>query len=184
MANRLTVTRRRWLLSTHILTSAGWLGASLCFLVLSIVAANARDENTLHAAYTTMNLLDRTLVRPLAVSTAVTGVLLSVLTQWGLFKFHWVVAKEVLTALSIGLGIILMNGAMETAISMISTGGLNALGEAAFSTNANAWLIGVVFQVVALLLSIILSVFKPGRQTSQQSARDAYRNPIMTASRR
>lgn len=155
MANRLTITQKRWLLSAHIATSVAWLGGALCLLTLGLVAANAKDEATLRAAFTSIDMLDRTLVRPLAVLTVISGLILCLRTQWGLFRFNWVIVKETLTLLSIGAG-----------IAVLGRDPVNP-------SNLNALLICMAFQILSLSTSVVLSVFKPGKPRNLPAEREA-----------
>ena len=105
MTNKLTITQRRWLLSAHILFSVIWLGAVLCTFVLFIVATDTNNGDVPQSIQESIDILDETIILPLAVGALVTGILLSVLTKWGLFKFWWLIVKEILTLLPIALGV-------------------------------------------------------------------------------
>jgi len=101
---KLSVTQKRWLLTLHLVFSAIMLGVTTVFLFLSILAANSNDESVIIACFTIMHKLANTSVRYSTIATLLTGILLSVLTQWGLFKFYWIIVKEALTLISILLG--------------------------------------------------------------------------------
>ncbi len=87
------------MLSAHIVFSVGWLGVVLCGTVLAVVAAST-DEVILQAARISVAILDRMLVRYLAFGTLATGILVSLLSQWGLLRFRWVIVKQILTLLA------------------------------------------------------------------------------------
>ncbi len=163
MARKLATTPKRWLLSAHILLSGAWLGTSFCFLVLSIVARSTHDRNLLLATYMSIDVLDRILVRPMAIGAAVSGILLSVLTQWGLFRFNWIIAKLILTVLLIASGVIIfgLTRVPRSIISIISSAGLQALQNPSYQSNQTLLLIYVIAEVVFLSASVAVSVFKP-----------------------
>jgi hypothetical protein len=65
-----------------------------------IAATTTKDENVVLSSFTIMNLLAHSSGIASSIGTVVTGVLLSILTKWGLFKYKWIIAKEILTLLS------------------------------------------------------------------------------------
>jgi hypothetical protein len=80
---------RKLNLTTHVVTSVGWLGAVAAFLALSIAGLNSHDTDVLRGAYAAMNLVGEYVIVPLSLATIVTGVLQSIATPWGLFRHYW-----------------------------------------------------------------------------------------------
>lgn len=122
------------------------LGGAIGFLILSITAASTTDVSVIDACFRSMHILAKTSVRASTIGTVITGVLLSILTHWGLFKYYWIIVKEFLTVVSIGLGIFGM---------YFWT--LNA-------SNMQQLMIGIVLQITSLAAMFIISVFKPWGQ--------------------
>ncbi|WP_088833724.1 hypothetical protein [Paenibacillus tyrfis] len=165
---KLTVGQRKWLLSAHILFSAIWLGNSVVFVVLGIVSATTGDPGVLSACYTVMHLLSTSSLRASTIGTVVTGVLLSVLTSWGLFRYYWIIAKEVLTLLCILLGAVGMYLRTLRAVTLIPASGMDVWQQPDFVVNNGQLWIGIVLQVLSLAAMIVLSVWKPwGRRKRQ-----------------
>jgi hypothetical protein len=158
---KLSVTQRRWLLSAHLLFSAIMFGGVIAFLILSITAANTSDEGVLKACYTSMHVLAKTSVRASTIGALVTGILLSVLTHWGLFKYYWVIAKEGLMIISILLGPISMEALTLKAITLTSAEGLNAFNDPALTVNSGQLWIGIILQIISVGGMFVISVFKP-----------------------
>ena len=113
------------------------------------------------ACYTAMHTLAKTSVRASTIGTIVTGVLLSVWTHWGLFRYYWIIAKEVLTLVAILLGPVAMYVWTLPAVSLAWAQGLEAMGNPAFIVNSEKLWIGIVLQLLSLILLFLLSVFKP-----------------------
>lgn len=155
------MTAKKWLLAVHLLFSAILLGVSVTFLILSLTAAAAESEEVLKACYSGMLILARTSIRASTIGTVVTGVLLSVWTHWGLFRYYWIIAKELLTLLSIGLGIAGMYGWSLKAAGMMSALGMQALHDPQFAANRQWLMTGIALQLVSLAAMFLLSVFKP-----------------------
>ncbi|MBI0579179.1 DUF2269 family protein [Neobacillus cucumis] len=161
---RLSLTKRKWLLILHLMFSAIMLGVSIVFLILSITAANTNDVNVLKACYSSMHVLAKTSVRASTIGAVVTGILLSVLTQWGLFKFYWIIVKEGLTLLSIFLGPIAMYSLTLKAITLTTKDGINIFFDPAFTVNKWQLWCGIILQVISLVSMFVISVFKPWGQ--------------------
>jgi uncharacterized protein YacL len=166
---KLKGTPRKWLLTLHLLFSAIMLGGAVAFLIMSITAANTSNEGLLKACYTIMHVLAKTSVKYSTIGALVSGILLSVLTQWGLFKFYWIIAKEVLTALSLVLGLVGMNYWSLKAVTLTTAEGLNALHDPAFIVNNNQLWVGIILQIISITAMFIISVFKPWGPRKQKN---------------
>ena len=167
---KLNLTQRRWLLILHLLFAAIMFGVAIVFLILSITAANTNDAGVLKACYTSMHVLAKTSVRASTIGTVVTGILLSVLTQWGLFKYYWIIVKEGLTLLSILLGPFAMYTLTLKAVTLTSKGGMNTLLNPSFTVNQWQLWIGIILQIISLGAMFVISVFKPWGQRKQRKA--------------
>jgi hypothetical protein len=168
---KLSITKKRWLLSLHILFASIMFGVAVTFLVLSIAAANTSSLDVLQACYNGMHILAKSSVRASTIGTLVTGVLLSLWTNWGLFKFYWIIAKEVLTIFSIGLGFVGMYTWSLNAVTLVSTDGWDVWQNSAFIVNNEQLLIGIVLQIISLGTMFVLSVFKPRGQRKKKVKR-------------
>ncbi len=110
----LTAPLRTILLTSHVTTSVGWLGAVLAFLALSVAAVVGSELPTTRGAYVAMNLIGWAAIIPLAVASFLSGVALALGTEWGLLRHRWVVIKLVATTLML-IGLILHQ---TTAVSL------------------------------------------------------------------
>ena len=105
---------RRALLLTHIVSSLGWIGSVLAYLVLA-VAATQDDGQVVRAAWVAMDLTGWFAIVPLAVASLLTGVLISSTTRWGLLRHYWVVISLALTVLCTGFLVFHMPSVSEMA---------------------------------------------------------------------
>lgn len=94
---------RRSLLVLHVITSVGWLGISLANIPLALTAYNTSDPQLQHSVYRVLEVVGNVVILPISLSAFITGVLLSIGTQWGLLRHRWVLIKLLLT-----LGTVLM----------------------------------------------------------------------------
>ncbi|WP_049580242.1 hypothetical protein [Streptomyces sp. SBT349] len=91
---------RRGFLVAHVAVSVGWLGLTLCLLVLAVTGAVSDSAATAEAAYRSMKIFGDWLVAPLALTALATGLVLSLGTHWGLVRHRWVLVKFVLTLIT------------------------------------------------------------------------------------
>lgn len=153
----LSLTPKKWLLSLHILFASIWFGITVAFFILSINVMMTHEVSIIKAYYTSLLQLETTAGRASIIGTVTTGILLSVLTQWGLFKYMWVIAKEVLTLLSITLGFVYIYVWTIAGSKMIMPNEVST----AFMTNHLQLLIGIGVQIFSLGSMFVISVFKP-----------------------
>jgi hypothetical protein len=91
---------RRFALTTHVVSSVGWLGAVLGFLALALAGLRTPAEPVARAAYVAMNLITWLVIVPLCLLSLATGVIGSLGTPWGLVRHYWVLVKLILTVVS------------------------------------------------------------------------------------
>ena len=94
---RLSPALRKFALTVHLTASIGWIGALVAYLVLVIAAMTTQDSQTLRAAWLTMELIGRFAIVPLSFASLLTGIIMSLGTKWGLFRYYWVLFSLVLT---------------------------------------------------------------------------------------
>ena len=97
----MTPSLRRLSLTAHITLSLGWLGAVVAFLALSIAALTSGDVEIARGAYLSMNVIGRYVIVPLSLAALASGLVESLGTEWGLFRYYWVVVKLVLTVFAV-----------------------------------------------------------------------------------
>ncbi|MEF3308077.1 hypothetical protein PV433_04085 [Paenibacillus sp. GYB004] len=108
-----------------------------------------------------MLVLAQSSVRASTIGTVVSGVLLSVLTHWGLLRYYWIIAKELLTVVAIGIGMVGIYVWSLQAADISGAEGMNALHDPAFLANRLYLIAGIVCQIVSLAGMFVLSVYKP-----------------------
>jgi len=158
---KLSANGRKWLLIVHLLFAAIMLGVAVVFLILSIVAATASDIGIVRSCYNVMLMLADSSVRASTIGTLATGILLSVLTKWGLLRYYWIIAKEALSIVAIVLGPFGMHFWSLRAVALIQADGGQALHSQAFVVNSGQLWTGIILQIVSLASMYVISVLKP-----------------------
>lgn len=143
---------RRFVLTTHVTTSVGWLGAVAAYLALDITAVNSQDQQTARGAYFAMETTAWYVIVPLAIASVLIGIINALGTPWGLLRHYWVLAKLLLTLVA-------------TTVLLLETGTISAMARAAASGADPRGLPGTlphsVGGLVVLLTVTTLSIYKP-----------------------
>jgi hypothetical protein len=84
---------RRFVLTTHVASSVGWLGAVVVFLALGIVGLTSQDAQTVRAVYLVAEPAAWFALVPLAFASLLTGLVQALGSTWGLFRHYWVLFK-------------------------------------------------------------------------------------------
>jgi hypothetical protein len=152
---------RKFALTTHVTSSAGWLGSVAAFLALAIAGISSEDSQVVRAAYLAMHLTTWFVIVPFSFASFLTGLVESLGTPWGLFRHYWVVTKLVLTVLA-------------TSILLLHTQPIDRIAEvAAQSILSSVDLRQLRLQLIGdasaalfvLMLTTTLSVYKPWGMT-------------------
>src|SRR4051812_2594291 len=88
---------RQVLVFLHVVVSLGWMGAGLANVVLAMTAGYTADADVRRVCYQMISTVDAYLVIPGAFTAFASGVVLSLVTPWGLTRYWWVLSKLVLT---------------------------------------------------------------------------------------
>src|ERR1700732_4821171 len=89
----MTPALRKLTITAHVTFSVGWLGAVAAFLVLGIAGLTSQDAEVVRGAYLSMNLISRFVIIPMCFAALATGLLHTLGTPWGLFRYYWIVTK-------------------------------------------------------------------------------------------
>lgn len=161
---------RKFVLTAHVTSSVGWLGAVAGFLALAIAGLTSRDVQKVQAAYLAMELTGWFVIVPLSFASPLTGLVQSFGTTWGLFRHYWVLIKFLITIPATVLLLVHMQPVGHLARVVQET------------TLAHGDLAGLRIQLVAdacaavlvLFIATTLSVYKPrgmtayGRRTQRE----------------
>ena len=127
-------------------------GAVLAYLALDITAVTSQNVQTVRGAYVAMDVIVLYAIVPLALASVLIGTVNALGTPWGLFRHYWVLVKLLLTVFA-------------AAILLIEAQTVSHLAQAAASSADPRALPGTLLHSVGglavLLLTVVLSVFKP-----------------------
>ncbi|MGW5638730.1 DUF2269 family protein [Streptomyces sp. NPDC003832] len=154
----------------HVVASAAWLGLSLGLLALGATAASSGSAATVEASVRAMKLFADWILLPAALLTLLSGLLLSLGTQWGLARHKWVYTKFWLTLATTTATVFALRPGVNTAVAAVSSGGpLPDPGDVLF---------GPIVSLTAYVFMTALSVLKPWGPTRRgRRLRSAARTP-------
>jgi hypothetical protein len=145
---------RKFALTAHLTCSVGWIGAVVAYLALGISAVTSQDAQTVRAAWIAMELTGWFVMVPLAVAALLTGLVMSLITPWGLFRHYWVLIALALTVFA-------------TAILLLHMPTVSSLADVARQADDAALqslggdLLHPGLGLVVLLAITVLNVYKP-----------------------
>jgi hypothetical protein len=158
----MTPRLRKFALTVHVSSSIGWFGAVAAFLALSIAGMTSQDAQLVRGAYLAMQLTTWSVIVPLCLASLLSGLVSSLGTEWGLFRYYWVLLKLVITIFS-------------TIVLLVHTQPMNLLAVAAakttvFSADLQRLQLQMVVAsgatLVVLIVLTALSVYKPRGMTA------------------
>ena len=101
----LSLSGKKILLSIHILLISIWIGTLIAILLLLLVKQTQFNIAYFPALDKTVFLLFDSIIMNVSIAVAITGLLFSMFTTWGFFRFHWITIKWISI---IGLALIIM----------------------------------------------------------------------------
>jgi hypothetical protein len=149
---------RKALLTLHVASSVGWLGAVLVYLALGVAGVVSDDTALVAAVYVAMSWAAWVVLVPLALASLATGVVQSLISPWGLLRHYWVAVKLVLTLVATGVLLAytqtLSTFADVAARVPLSAGDLGVL-------RSTSVIVHTLGALAMLLGALVLAVYKP-----------------------
>ena len=148
---------RKFVLTSHVMFSVGWIGALAGFLALAVAGLIAQDAVTVRSAYLAMDMVNRFVIVPAALLSLLTGVVQVLGTPWGLIRHYWVLFKFLIVVTA-------------TFMLLLKTGPIGDMARAAAETTLNSddlrglrlSILGhAVGGLAVLLWAMALGMYKP-----------------------
>lgn len=176
----MTTGRRKFMLTAHVVLSAGWLGSVAAYLALGIVGLlNNHGADMTRAAYLSMEVLGWYVIVPFSLATLIAGLVESLGTPWGLFRRWWVLAKFGLT---VGATIVLLLH-MQAVTHMAGLASDTILSATDFRAQRIQLVVHAGGGLFVLLAATALSTYKPWGLTPYGKRRKHKQRTSVTAER-
>ncbi len=152
----------RWLKGFHLIAVSCWVGGAVALTLLYFIKDGVSDGGVLYGMNQSIHRVDMAVVViPGAFGCLLTGLLYSLLSNWGFFKHTWLIFKWVVTVVAILFGTFFL-GPWETTMMEISGKlGLAALSDQAYLYNERMNIIFGALQGLVLIVTVFISIFKP-----------------------
>ena len=146
---------RKLVVTTHVTTSVGWLGAVVVFHALAILGLTSSNPATVRGAYLVMQPTGIYVLVPLAVLSLTTGVISGLGTGWGLVQHYWVLIKLLITAVSTAVLVLYLQ-----TFRLLAEAAANPVTPLTGVRNASPALHSAL-ALIALLVATVLAIYKP-----------------------
>lgn len=165
---KLGIKGRSWLKGFHIFFACAWVGTGISMMLLSLIDGHIQSGDEIYAVNASIKLLDDYIIIPAAFGSLITGLLISLYTNWGFFKFNWVIFKWVATLAQIIFGTFWLGPWTNSATAIADL-------ERGLALQNNTYLydkqMGAIFggiQVLLLIAQVLISAYKPwGKRGAQ-----------------
>lgn len=166
---KFSLQQKNWVLSFHIGFATLWTGAVLCMFLIAFRNKDSTNADILFALNSVINLLDDFVVIPSAIGSVITATLLCWQTNFGFFKFYWVITKWVVSTALIIFGTFWLFPWANEATAISIGEGLRSFQNPVYSFDTVGVLLGTLIQVLFLFAVVGISVLKPwGRRLTQE----------------
>ena len=162
---------RKLVLTAHVASTVGWLGAVAVFLALAVIGVTSEDPQTVRSAYLDMEPAAWLVLVPLSIASLVTGLVQSLGTIWGLFQHYWVLFK---LGITVAATIVLLTY-METFGAMAAMAADPGADPDAVRNPSP--LLHAALALLALLVTTVLAVYKPRGLTRYGQRKQHRRRP-------
>lgn len=178
----LTPFFRKLGLTVHITFSVGWFGAIAGFLALAIVGLTSQNSQIVVSSYISMEIISWFVIIPACFGTLLTGLIQSLGTHWGLFRYYWILVKLLLTI--VATIVLLLH--MQPISYMADMASGMALSDSNLKDLRIQLIADAGAAMLILLVATTLSVYKPwgvtpyGLRRLQQQQKRVSRRPQAT----
>ena len=141
---------RKLTLTAHTTCSVSWLGGVAAFIPLAVIGITSQQPQVVRTVDLGLDWIGWFVLVPLSLASLLTGVILSLGTDWGLFRHYWVLAKLALNVFGSG-------ALLEYMLQLDNT----MRGEGRMAGAGDMGLPRFVGALAVLLVPVVLSVYKP-----------------------
>ncbi|ADD67655.1 conserved hypothetical protein [Denitrovibrio acetiphilus DSM 12809] len=144
----------------HLISASCWIGGSVALGLIYFLKQGLTSQEAVYGINLTMHHLDvLVVIIPGAMGCLLTGLLYSLLTNWGFIKHKWIVVKWVITVSAILFGTFYLGPWIQKMI-LISRDSVVTGNEEYIKIQLLHFVFGAA-QSAALIFAVVISVYKP-----------------------
>lgn len=144
----------------HLLLAFMWIGGALSMMLL-LLALSPQESHEMYIRSFALKIIDDWLIIPGAIGILITGIIYGIWTNWGFFKYRWIVVKWIFTVVMISAGTFLMGPWVNGNVYPVQDIPNYTPDNYAFLLNVERTILCGSMQLALLLVTIIVSVLKP-----------------------
>lgn len=144
----------------HLLLAFMWIGGAFSMMLL-FLTTSPQDSHELYMRSLALQLIDDWLIIPGAVGMLISGIVYGVWTNWGFFKYRWIIVKWILTVVMILVGTFLMGPCVNGNVYPVEDISKYTLDNSVFFRNVSTTIFWGLIQTFMLLFVVAISVLKP-----------------------
>ncbi|MEL7567803.1 MAG: DUF2269 domain-containing protein [Dehalobacterium sp.] len=172
---KFSMKQKNWWLVTHIFFTTVWLGGALGSLLLVFTTTVTANKELIHAAHHFFDFFDKYLNIPGGLGCLLTGIFLTLRTQWGITKYYWIITK-----LIANVGIIYFGGGKISEWSSntfeLSATNVNVLNNPIYLHDRQMLIIGLASIILVLVFVVAISRFKPWGKRNKNTKEELLTN--------
>lgn len=145
----------------HLFFAILWIGGGLTLVIL-FFSVNPANGDELYMKSRIVQIIDDYLIIPGAMASLLIGIIYGIWTNWGFFKYKWIIVKWIMTVVQILFGTFVLGPWVNENVEIASTLRDAAMDDATLLHNVKMSQIWGTVQVAILVLTfIVVSVQKP-----------------------
>lgn len=164
-----TLSRKglKWLRGFHLIAVSCWIGGGVALILLYYLKNGVADGNVLYGINQSIHHVDiAVVVIPGALGCLITGLVYSSFSNWGFFKHRWMIFKWIITIVAILFGTFFLGHWETTMMELSGKLGILSLKSPEYLYNEKMNLIFGTIQILVLMVTIFISIFKPWRKSN------------------
>ena len=145
----------------HLFFAILWIGGGLALVIL-FFSVNPANGDELYMKSRVIQIIDDYLIIPGAMASLFIGVIYGIWTNWGFFKYRWLIVKWIMTVVQILFGTFVLGPWVNENVEIASQLRDMAMDDTTLLHNVKMSQIWGTVQVTILVLAfIVVSVQKP-----------------------
>lgn len=149
----------------HLIFVMMWAVGVVSMAIISLLEPHSGDE--LYMMFHISRIIDDFLVIPGAILTVITAIIYGAFTNWGFFKHKWITVKWIVSIIVIIVGTFHFSPILDNCLMLANETRDAALTDSGIKQNMRITTIGAFMQSSALILLVIISVFKPWKSKNK-----------------
>lgn len=154
-------TTRKWLKCLHVFFSIVWLGNIMALGLLLFLSPKPTSDSALHFYHIIFQRVDLILVATTAMGSLVTALIVCWKTNWGFFRYWWIIVKLILACFVIIYSTLFLAPLDHDLIDMSKNMGLEVYSNESYISYTMRVKICNLINICILLFLTYLSYFKP-----------------------